>query len=373
MKTQETNVSLAELQVSALAEAPCGIAIADLSQDEMPIVYANRAFYALAGVEPTVASSLAGFLTASDCLADSTATICDQLRANPRMQTICRAPQDDPQPLWLSLSFSPLDGSGSQTSYVVVTVQDETEHRSQIECVRAERLEVEERLVERSKALERINQDLEGFTFSVSHDLRAPLRAIMGFSKALVEDYGRAVDSEMKQTLDRINAAAVRMATIIEDLLTFSRLGRKEFVRRKIDLSDMAHSVAADFKRRHPARDITFEIEDHLKIDGDPTLVRMAIENLLDNAAKFTSKVPRGIVSFRRAGPRTFVVQDNGAGFDPQFADKLFRPFERLHSASEFPGTGIGLANVQRIVERHGGKVWAEGKPNEGASFYFCL
>jgi signal transduction histidine kinase len=344
--------------------------IADRAEAGFPILYANPAFYEYLGQTERDSGSLADFFEDAQCFPYPFSELRQEIADGHPVELRCKANSPDPDKNWVRVNISTLD---SDQSHLMGIVTDESDHRREIENLRSERLEVEERLIERSQALERINQDLEGFTFSVSHDLRAPLRAIMGFSKMLVEDHGQGINGEMRQTLDRINAAASRMATIIEDLLTFSRLGRKEFVRRRINLSQIAHSICADIKKRHPDRDTEFRIDDDQVIDGDPTLIRMALENLLDNASKFTSKTKNGLVEFRQTGTRQFLVKDNGAGFDPQYSDKLFRPFERLHSASEYPGTGIGLANVQRIIERHGGKIWAEGKPGEGASFHFTL
>ncbi len=264
--------------------------------------------------------------------------------------------------------LEPYQGADGKTSYFIGFQRTDCH-----EALKESNEELERKVQERTEELRRMNADLEGFTYSVSHDLRAPLRAIMGFSRVLVEDNGKDIDSEMRMTLDRIQAAAARMSSIIEDLLTFSRLDRKEIHRQPVDLSSIAEAIGADLVRRNPERDTTIGVDRGIVVEGDPTLLRMAVENLLDNAYKFTSKKEHGKIEFRKLGDHRFVVRDNGAGFEPQYGSKLFRPFERLHSASEYPGTGIGLANVRRIIERHGGRVWAEGEPEKGASFYFEL
>jgi len=224
--------------------------------------------------------------------------------------------------------------------------------------------------------LERANRELEAFSYSVSHDLRAPLRAIDGFSQALLEDCADKLDAGGRRHLERVCAAARRMGELIDDLLQLSRIGRADMHRDRVNLSEIARAVVADLRQHDPEREVEVDIEDNLIADADGRLVRVALENLIGNAWKFTGKANRPRVQFAREstleGP-TYVVRDNGAGFDMTYGDKLFRPFQRLHSPSEFPGTGIGLATVQRIVNRHGGRVWAEGEPGRGAAIYFTV
>lgn len=224
--------------------------------------------------------------------------------------------------------------------------------------------------------LERKNRELEAFSYSVSHDLRAPLRSIDGFSHILLEDFAHALDSEGREHLQRVRSAAQRMAELIDDLLALSRVGRAEMHRSPIDLAEIARVVVAELHKREPERHIEVEIEDPLPADGDSRLMRVVLENLLGNAWKFTANVPQPRVQFIRestANGSAFVVRDNGAGFDMKYVEKLFRPFQRLHSATEFPGTGIGLATVQRVVDRHGGRVWAESQLGAGAAIYFTI
>ncbi len=224
--------------------------------------------------------------------------------------------------------------------------------------------------------LEYKNNELEAFSYSVSHDLRAPLRSIDGFSQALLEDYAGTLDDTGKDYLNRVRSAAQRMGELIDDLLQLSRVGRAEIERQSVDLAMLARQVARDLERRFPERGVRLEIAEPLNVHGDARLMQVVLENLLGNAWKFTSKsaapeVTLGSVPTER-GVAIF-VRDNGAGFDMTYAKKLFRPFQRLHSDADFPGTGIGLATVSRIVSRHGGRIWAEGFIDQGATFFFTI
>jgi len=236
--------------------------------------------------------------------------------------------------------------------------------------------ELEERVRQRTAQLEASNRELESFSYSVSHDLRAPLRSIDGFSKALLEDYGDGLDTHGRNYLDRIRAATQNMGELIDDLLELSRVTRAEIRRQPIDLSSMARSITNELRRSDPMRDVRVDIEDGLVAVGDRRLIRIVLENLLSNSWKFTAKQRDQHIEVRDAGKNgktVFLVRDNGAGFDMNYADKLFGAFQRLHSAKEFPGTGVGLATVHRIINRHGGRVWAESEVGKGATFYFTL
>jgi PAS domain S-box-containing protein len=237
--------------------------------------------------------------------------------------------------------------------------------------------ELEERVRRRTSQLQAAMNELEAFSYSVSHDLRAPLRSIDGFSHALAEDAGTLLPAEAARHLDRIRAATQRMGTLVDDLLRLSKASRGELKRETIDVSDLAHRIATELGRQEPTRPVTFDIAPALVAQGDARLLRVALENLLDNAWKFTRHRTNARIEVGRTSPdeatAAFFVRDNGAGFDPTYAEKLFGPFQRLHTASEFPGNGIGLATVRRIVHRHGGRVWAEGEPDRGACFYFTL
>jgi light-regulated signal transduction histidine kinase (bacteriophytochrome) len=221
-----------------------------------------------------------------------------------------------------------------------------------------------------------INKELESFSYSVSHDLRAPLRAIDGFSLALLEDCEHKLELEEKEHLRRVRAATEHMGRLIDDLLNLARTARYELVRGKVDLSALAREILSELQKAEPERRVTSMIAPGLIVEGDRTLLRVVLENLLGNAWKFTSKQPDARVEHgvQDEGVRTvYFVRDNGAGFDMKYADKLFGAFQRLHDGSEFPGSGIGLATVQRIIHRHGGRVWAESAVGEGATFYFLV
>jgi signal transduction histidine kinase len=224
--------------------------------------------------------------------------------------------------------------------------------------------------------IKRVNAELESFSYSVAHDLRAPLRAVDGFSKALLDKYGDRFDAEGRDWLARVRGGCARMGLLIDDLLTLSRVTRGRLREEDVDLGLAARMTMDQLRLSAPHRDADIAIEDGLIARGDPGLLRAAVENLLSNAWKYTSRHPRARIEFgaeRRDGRRVFFVRDDGAGFDMAHAGKLFQPFSRLHSRGEFDGTGIGLATVQRIVERHGGRVWADGAVEKGATFYFTL
>ncbi len=236
--------------------------------------------------------------------------------------------------------------------------------------------ELEHRVQERTTELNNINKELEAFSYSVSHDLRAPLRAIDGFSQALLEDYGDKLDSFGQDHLQRVRLAAQRMSTLIDDLLNLSRVTRSEIHREKLDISAVVKSIAEELQRTAPDRKVTFVITEGLTADGDSRLLRVAIENLVGNAWKYTSAHKSARIEFgfhQDNGRSAYFIRDDGAGFDPRYSDRLFGAFQRLHAMTEFPGTGIGLATVQRIIRRHGGEIWAEGAVEKGATFYFTL
>lgn len=216
----------------------------------------------------------------------------------------------------------------------------------------------------------------ESFSYTVSHDLRAPLRVVEGFARILKEDYGARLDRVGNDHLDRVMSAAARMNSMIDALLSLSQLSTRPLVCQPVNLSQQAGYVVEELQRAAPQRELALDIEPGLVVQGDPTLLRMVLENLLGNAWKYSAKAERTEISFgsvQQGGRRVFVVSDNGAGFDMRFAERLFGVFQRLHSASDFQGTGVGLALVRRIIRRHGGDIWAESAVGEGARFYFTL
>ena len=235
---------------------------------------------------------------------------------------------------------------------------------------------LEDRVQEKITALQASNRELKAFSYSVSHDLRAPLRSIDGFSQALLEDYNDKLDATGKNYLERVRAASQRMARLIDDLLQLSRLTRGEMNYEPVDLSQLVQSISSELKERQPERRVDFVIKEELVAQGDVRLLQVVLENLLGNAFKFTGMHPSAVIEFGSVphnGKSAYYVRDDGAGFDMVFSDKLFGAFQRLHGATEFEGTGIGLATVQRIIHRHGGLIWAESAVEKGATFYFTL
>jgi PAS domain S-box-containing protein len=258
----------------------------------------------------------------------------------------------------------------------VVTFVDITERVLAEQALLELNASLEQRVADRTAELALINHELEAFSYSVSHDLRAPLRAIDGFSQALLEDYSEKLDDTGKNYLKRVRNGAQRMSDLIDDLLKLSRVTRSPMQSAAVDISRLSRDIVEDLRLAHPERQVSVSIQSQLGAKGDPGLLRSALANLLGNAWKYSSRRPDACIEFGASvvdGETVFFVRDNGAGFDMQYADKLFGAFQRLHGPNEFEGSGIGLATVQRIIHRHGGRVWAEGWAGRGAVFYFTL
>lgn len=280
------------------------------------------------------------------------------------------------QVCWLNFIHIPvLNDQGEYTLFTGIA-EDITMRKVAIEQAQRWHEELEARVRLRTAELEVANHEMESFSYSVSHDLRAPLRAISGFSQALFEDYGALLDDEGKNYLKRVRAASQRMAALIDDMLTLSRVTRQEMRRVPVNLSEIARGIAADLHAAQPDRVVEFVIAPNVQVEGDFSLLQIVLDNLLRNAWKYTGKHARAHIEFGvwlESGERVYFVKDDGAGFDMTYADKLFGAFQRLHREAEFEGTGVGLATVQRIIHRHGGRVWAHGAVEQGATFCFVL
>jgi len=292
---------------------------------------------------------------------------------------------------WYETSVAPEFGPDGSVAHVIESSRDVTERKSAEEVVARESRHrmaaeaevrqlnavLEQRVEQRTDEIRRANAELEAFTYSVSHDLRSPLRAMSGFSEALLEEYSDTLDETGRGYAHRIEAASRQMAGLIDDLLQLSRVSRAVLHVEGVDVSAECATILEGLADRDPDRRVQVVIEPGMKARGDGPLLHTVLENLLDNAWKYTSKRPDACIEVGTEtvtdAPFCLVVRDNGAGFDPAYSDKLFQPFQRLHSSSEFPGNGIGLASARRIVERHGGRIWAEAAVDEGATFRFTL
>lgn len=279
--------------------------------------------------------------------------------------------------IWARLTISLAFGDRGEPDYFIFVVEDISERKRFEHEIRILNEKLEQRVLERTGELSAVNRELEAFSYSVSHDLRAPLRSIDGFSQALLEDHGERLDATGRSLLERVRAASQRMAHLIDDLLSLSRITRSEMQRRKLNLSNLVREKLYEMREAGAAPRAEFVIEPNVEAYGDEGLLRIALSNLLDNAIKFSSKVPEPQIEFGTTltpeGERVIFIRDNGAGFDMAYANKLFGAFQRLHSPDEFDGTGIGLVTVQRIIHRHAGRIWAEGEVDRGATFYLKL
>ena len=354
---------------AALEYSEVGMALLD---HHGRIAEANPALAAILGASP---ERLPDTLFASHFLEDTDPVRTREMAAMPggvvRITRSLRRSDGDVRQV--QLTFAPVPGDIGQDITRLVQVEDITDRVRAEAQVLALNRSLEARVSMRTQELTLANRELERFAYSVSHDLRAPLRAIDGFSRVLSERYADALGEEGREHLLRVRSAAGRMGELIDSLLKMARLSRGDLRLRALDLSRMAADAIAELRASEPNRTVEVRIQPDLSAVGDSGLARSLLQNLLGNAWKFTRQRSDAGIEFGRTPGGEFYVRDNGAGFDPQYGDKLFRPFQRLHSEAEFAGHGIGLASVKRIVERHGGTLHAEGRPGEGATFYFTL
>ncbi|KAF0162899.1 MAG: multi-sensor signal transduction histidine kinase [Rhodocyclaceae bacterium] len=282
----------------------------------------------------------------------------------------------DGELFWENTQISPvLDATGQITHYVAVK-EDITARKRGEQALAMLNLDLEQRVAARTQQIEAANRELQAFSHSVSHDLRTPLRAILGFAQAVEEEGGSALKGELPDYLRRIQAAAVRMGELIDNLLELGRISQVELMAQPVHIGHMAREILDGMARREPGRRVETEVDESIVVHGDPRLLRIAVESLLDNAWKFSIDRDPARIVFAHAGQdgaQVLMVGDNGAGFSMDYADRLFRPFQSLHAAGRFAGKGIGLATAKRVIDLHGGRIWAEGEPEQGARFYFEL
>jgi PAS domain S-box-containing protein len=288
-----------------------------------------------------------------------------------------RLRRKDGSPIWTLITACPVQDEAGQYLGSLAMVTDITRRREDEQRVRRLNADLERRIAERTAQLEFSNRELEAFAYSVAHDLRSPLRSITSFTQALTEDCAQTLDATGRDYIQRIRASSQRMNELIDGILALSRVNSAEFVEADVDLSELARSTADQLQRWQPERTLRFQIQEGLVDRGDSQLLRLVLENLMGNAWKFTRERPVAEIEFGtlpgEGTGRRYFVRDNGAGFDMAYQKKLFGVFQRLHTQQEFEGHGVGLATVQRIIRRHGGRVWGEGRVGEGATFYFTL
>lgn len=373
-KQAEAALQESEQRYHALAKAaPVGIFRTDM---EGHCVYVNECWQGMAGMGQAQAlgEGWADALHADD-RQRVFAEWYEAAQAQQHFRTECRFQRLDGKVLWvLTQAEAERNADGHIIGYVG-TVTDISARKMIEDKLASQRDMLEELVAERTSELSRTNKELESFSYSVSHDLRAPLRAIDGFSHALLEDYADVLDETGQDFLRRVRVASQRMGDLIDALLTLSRVSRYGMERKPVAFSLLAHEVVNELQESDPQRQVEICIEDDLRVDGDIHLLRILLENLFANAWKYTSTVKDARIEFgaqQENGETVYFVKDNGVGFDMRYVDKLFGAFQRLHGA-EFDGTGIGLATVQRVILQHGGQVWAEGETGKGASFYFSL
>ena len=350
-----------------------GMAIADLDEH---ILFVNKAFSNMLGYseEELVGRSILDLISEDD--KEKVLTQTEMRRHGESTAYTHRFVRKDGGERIVRVSAVPSRDDEGQVDGTIAVVTDITERILKDQEIQRLNEELAQRVDERTAELAAANKELEAFSYSVSHDLRAPLRTIDGFSQALMEDYSDSIDSTGQDFLQRVRSAATHMGSLIEDLLMLSRVTRAEMDRSDVNLSKIVGEIIDEFREIEPEREVDFRILENVHVRCDQRLIKLVIQNLLENAWKFTSKITEAQIEFgslEQDGETVFYVKDNGAGFNMDYHDKLFVPFQRLHQSDDFPGSGIGLATVQRIINRHGGKVWADSDIGEGSTFYFTI
>jgi light-regulated signal transduction histidine kinase (bacteriophytochrome) len=282
----------------------------------------------------------------------------------------------DGSPIWVQSTARGVRDTGGQMAYYEGSVVDVTERKKAQDEILRLNAELEQRVIERTAQLETANRELEAFSYSVSHDLRAPIRAINGFARLLADDYHAALPENARHYLQQIRSSGQRTGELIDDLLMFSRLGRQQLSRRPVNMDTLVQQALADLRADYADRSVEFDIAELPDCQADAGLLRQVLVNLIGNALKFTRHIPlpKIEINWQASGAEViYFVRDNGVGFDMQYAHKLFGVFQRLHQVEDYEGTGVGLALAQRILQKHHGRIWAEAALNRGATFYFTL
>ena len=379
----EAAPSIDHAAVFEQAAAPCLLLRPDAPR--FSVLAANAGFFAATGAAPELASGRAlkevlaasGVSLAEPVLSSLLAAIERAVASRAPARLRLAAPegasgQSRARPVFDEAALTPVPHAGGEVALVALWLERQRGGLQEQDDARA----VATELAERTRELASARAELQALTYSVSHDLRAPLRAIDGFAQALAEDFGPLVDDRALHCVERVRSGARRMSSLLDDLLELSRVQLAPLERARVNVSEVARKLAAELGASAPERAPNVSVEAGLELNADPQLIQVLLAKLLDNAWKFTSKQPTAAVRVARHagdGPPTLMVSDNGVGFEMAYATRLFAPFQRLHRATDYSGNGIGLAIAQRIVSRHGGQIWASAEPGRGACFYFCL
>jgi PAS domain S-box-containing protein len=367
----EENLHLATEVIKNVQEA---IVIIDASKK---VISVNPAFTSITGyTEDEAIGKLPRIFNTEISINDSYQVMWDSLKKNGHWYGEVWDQRKNGDSFCQGLSLDTINNLYGEVTYYAAVFYDITDRKRTEERILNLNTELEKRVMERTRQLQASNKELEAFSYSVSHDLRAPLRGIDGFSQLLLKKYSGQLDDSGNNYLQRIRNASERMGHLIDDLLQLSKVSASKIETKPVDLSKLVHSILTELKEADHARKVELKIQDDVFIDVDPRLFRIVLENLISNAWKFTCKKDNTVIHFgvkEHNGERVVFIKDNGAGFNIKYAHKLFGAFQRLHSVTEFEGTGIGLATVLRIMNLHGGRIWADSSLGEGATFYFAV